>query len=100
MKIKTRLQGNVADVSVLMRHPMETGMRKDPATGDLVSPHFIQRVVAMWNGKTVMDAQWGQGISRNPFVNFRIRGAKHGDKIAVNWEDNKGEKASLETTID
>jgi sulfur-oxidizing protein SoxZ len=29
MKIRATLQGDVADVRVLMSHPMETGQRKD-----------------------------------------------------------------------
>jgi sulfur-oxidizing protein SoxZ len=38
-------------------------------------------------------------VSKNPFLNFRVRSAKAGDKIAVSWEDNKGEKATIETTL-
>ena len=99
MKIRAQLQGDVADVKVLMFHPMETGLRKDPVSGDLIPMHFIQRVVATLNGKTVMDAQWGMAVSKNPFVNFRIRGAKAGDKITVSWEDNMGAKASIEAVL-
>jgi len=46
-----------------------------------------------------MDAQWSRAISKNPFVNFRIRGAKVGDKVSVSWEDNMGAKSSIETTL-
>ena len=46
-----------------------------------------------------MDAQWSRAVSKNPFINFRIRGAKTGDKVAVSWEDNNGETASIETTL-
>jgi len=99
MKIRAQLQGNVADVKVLMFHPMETGLRKDPITGELIPPYFIRRVVATHNGKIVMDAQWSRAVSKNPFVNFRIRDAKPGDKVAVSWEDNKGARASIETTL-
>jgi sulfur-oxidizing protein SoxZ len=99
MKMRALLQGDVADVKVLMFHPMETGLRKDPQSGELVPMHFIQRVIATHNGKTVLDAQWSQAVSKNPFLNFRVRGAKPGDKIAVSWEDNKGEKAGMETTL-
>lgn len=99
MKIRAQLQGGVADVKVLMFHPMETGLRKDPATGEPVPLHFIKRVLATHNGRTVLDAQWSQAVSKNPFLNFRVRGAKAGDKIAVSWEDNKGEKATIETTL-
>src|SRR3977135_3832492 len=99
MKIRAQLQGNVADVKVLMFHPMETGLRKDAVSGEIVPLHFIQRVVAMHNGKRVMNAQWSRAVSKNPFINFRIREAKAGDKVTVSWEDNRGEKASIETTL-
>jgi sulfur-oxidizing protein SoxZ len=32
MRIRAQLQGDIADVKVLMFHPMETGLRKDPAS--------------------------------------------------------------------
>ncbi|HLB17239.1 MAG TPA: thiosulfate oxidation carrier complex protein SoxZ, partial [Burkholderiales bacterium] len=45
MKIRARLEGDVADVRVLMAHPMETGQRKD-AAGNVVPLHFIQTITA------------------------------------------------------
>jgi sulfur-oxidizing protein SoxZ len=56
-------------------------------------------VSATHNGKTVLNAQWSQGVSRNPPLGFRVRGAKAGDKITVSWVDNKGETSSIETTV-
>jgi sulfur-oxidizing protein SoxZ len=99
MKIRAQLQGDVADVKVLMFHPMETGLRKDPASGQPLPLHFIQRVIAKHNGSTVIDAQWSQAISKNPFLNFRVRGAKVGDMISVSWEDNRGDKAAIEARL-
>jgi len=99
MKIRAQLRGDLADIKVLMFHPMETGLRKDPLSGELIPPHFIRHLVVTHNGKVVMDAQWSRAISKNPFVNFRIRGAKAGDKVAISWEDNKGATASMETTL-
>jgi sulfur-oxidizing protein SoxZ len=99
MKIRATLSGDVADVKVLMFHPMETGLRKDPATGEIIPLHFIQRVLATHNGKTVLDAQWSQAVSKNPFLHFRVKGARAGDRITVGWEDNKGEKASIDATL-
>jgi len=99
MKIRAQLRGDLADVKVLIFHPMETGLRKDPISGELVPLHFIRRLVVKHNGKVVMDAQWSQAISKNPFLNFRIRGARQGDKVAISWEDNKGETANMETTL-
>jgi len=99
MKIRATLQGDVADVKVLMNHIMETGQRKDAKTGQLIPAHFIQQVTATLNGKTVLDSQWSQAISKNPFLGFKVKGAKAGDKVAVNWVDNKGDKNSVEAAI-
>jgi len=99
MRIRVTLQGEVADVKVLMFHPMETGQRKDPATGKTLPVHFIKNVVATLNGKPVLEAQWSQAVSRNPFLNFRVRGAKQGDKVVIRWEDNRGETASIESPV-
>ena len=98
IKIRATLQGDVADVRILMAHPMETGQRKDEK-GNLVPAHFIQNVIVTHNGKTVIDAQWSQAISRNPFLGLRIKGAKAGDKITVTWTDNKGEKRTDEVAV-
>ena len=98
MRIRAVLQGDTADVRVLMMHPMETGQRKD-AKGQVVPLHFIQNVVITHNGRTVLDAQWSQAVARNPFVGVRLKGAKAGDKISVTWTDNKGDKRTDEATI-
>ena len=98
MKIRAALQGDTADVRILMMHPMETGQRKD-AKGEIVPLHFIQSVMVTHNGHVVLDAQWSQAISRNPFLGLRVKGAKVGDRISVTWVDNKGEKRTDEATV-
>lgn len=99
MKIRAAIEGDVANVKVLISHAMETGQRKDAKTGQLVPAHFIQTVVAQMNGKTVLEGQWSQAVSRNPFLGFKIKGAKVGDKVTVSWVDNRGDKDSAEAVI-
>lgn len=99
MKIRARMVEGTAQIVVLIMHPMETGQRKDPATGQVYPAHFIQSVTATIDGRTVMEAQWGPAISKNPLLGFRVRGAKAGDKVVISWEDNKGEKDRAEATI-
>jgi sulfur-oxidizing protein SoxZ len=99
MKIRATMSGDTADVKVLMNHIMETGLRKDAKTGQLIPAHFIQSVSATLNGKPVLTAQWGVAISKNPFLGFKIKGAKAGDKIVINWEDNKGDKNTAEAAV-
>jgi sulfur-oxidizing protein SoxZ len=97
MRLRATLQGDTADVRILMRHPMETGTRKTPK--GVVPLHFIQSVIVQHNGKTVLDAQWSQAISRDPFLGLRVKGAKVGDKITVTWTDNKGDKRTDEISV-
>ncbi len=98
MKIRATLKGDTADVRVLMGHPMETGQRKDSA-GKIVPTHFIQEVTVKLNGKTVIEGQISQAVSRNPVFSFRLKGAKGGDKIEISWLDNKGETNKTETAV-
>ncbi len=99
MKIRAQLNGDTLDIKIIMYHPMETGQRKDPKTGQLVPAHYIRHIMATVNGKTVMSAQWGPAIAKNPFLGLRVKGAKTGDKVVVAWEDSKGERNSAETLI-
>jgi sulfur-oxidizing protein SoxZ len=98
MKIRATLQGDTADVRILIAHPMETGQRRD-ASGKIVPLHFIQNITVTHNGKAVMDGQWSQAIARNPFLGLRVKGAKAGDKIVVTWTDNMGDKRTDEATV-
>ena len=98
MRIRAQAAGDKATVRVLMSHEMETGQRKDPA-GKVIPAWHITEVSAALNGKTVMTAQWGPAVSKNPFLQFTIKGAKAGDKVAVTWVDNKGDKRTDETTV-
>jgi sulfur-oxidizing protein SoxZ len=81
-----------------MSHEMETGQRRDGA-GQLVPAWFITNVTAQHNGKTVMTAQWGPAISKNPFLQFTVKGAKAGDRITLAWVDNKGERRTDEAVV-
>lgn len=98
MRIRANMQGDKVLVRVLMSHEMETGQRKD-SSGNLVPAHFIQNVTAVHNGKTVLSAEWGPAVSKNPFLQFQFSGGKPGDKVQVTWTDNKGEKRTDEATI-
>jgi sulfur-oxidizing protein SoxZ len=98
MRIRAQAAGDITTVRVLMAHEMETGQRKDSA-GKPIPPWFIQEVTAQLNGKTVLTAQWGPSVAKNPFLSFKLKGAKVGDKVAIAWLDNHGDKRSDEATV-
>jgi sulfur-oxidizing protein SoxZ len=98
MKIRANVTGDTTEVKVLMSHEMETGQRKD-AQGKTIPAWFIQNVTATWNGKTVLAAQWGPAVSKNPFLSFKFKGGAKGDKVLITWVDNRGDKRTDEATI-
>jgi sulfur-oxidizing protein SoxZ len=98
MKIRAAAKDGVTEVKVLMSHEMETGQRKD-SSGAVVPAWFISEVSATLNGKTVMQAQWGPSVSKNPFLSFKVKGGAAGDKVVVTWVDSKGETRTDEATI-
>ena len=98
MRIRAQATGDKTTVRVLMSHEMETGQRKDSA-GKTIPAWFIQEVSASHNGNPVLTAQWGPSVAKNPFLQFTLKGAKAGDKIAIAWKDNKGDTRSDEATV-
>lgn len=98
MRIRAQAQGDKTTVRVLMSHEMESGQRKD-ASGKLVPAWHIQEVSARLNDKEVFSCEWGPAVSKNPFLQFVVKGAKAGDKITVTWKDNKGETRTDTATV-
>ena len=98
MRIRAQAAGDKTTVRVLMSHDMETGQRRD-AAGAVIPAWYIQQVSAQLNGKTVMTAQWGPAVAKNPLMQFIIKGGKAGDKVSVTWVDNKGDKRTDETVV-
>lgn len=97
-RIRAQLSGDKAIVRMLMSHEMESGQRKD-AAGKTIPAWYIQEVVVRHNGKPVLTAQWGPAVSKNPFLQFSLKGAKAGDRIAVAWVDNRGDRRSDEAVV-
>jgi sulfur-oxidizing protein SoxZ len=98
MRIRAQAADGKATVRILMAHEMETGQRKDSA-GKIIPAWYIQHVTARLNGTNVFDAQWGPAVSKNPFLQFYVKGAKAGDKISVSWTDNRGDTRTDEATV-
>ncbi|MGE5338681.1 MAG: thiosulfate oxidation carrier complex protein SoxZ [Gemmatimonadota bacterium] len=90
MRIRATAQPDGVEVRVLMSHEMETGQRRD-SNGKVVPAHFIQNVTVTCAGKTVLAAEWGPAVAKNPYMQFKFQGGKKGDEVTVTWVDNKGE---------
>jgi sulfur-oxidizing protein SoxZ len=99
IKIRAKAKGDSVEVKALMKHPMETGQRKNAKTGKMIPAHFISEVIAEHAGNVVMTAYWSGAISKNPYLAFQFKGAKKGDTIKLSWTDNQGGTDSEEAPI-
>lgn len=97
MRVRAAENGGIVDVKILMKHDMESGQRKD-ASGKVIPAWFISALNVKAQGKDVFNAQFGPAVSKDPFLNFKYKGAK-GDKLVVNWVDTKGDKRTDEATV-
>ena len=98
-RIRAKMRDNEAVVKVLIRHPMESGRRRDEATGEQISRHFIRELHCEHNGETVLSVDWSWGVTRNPYLAFRIQEAHPGDRVRIHWTDNLGEQDAVETFV-
>ena len=99
IKIRAKEKGGMATVKCLMKHPMETGLRKNKKTGEKIPAHFISEVTCEHNGAVVMTAYLGPAVSKNPYMSFEVANAAKGDKVKISWVDNMGKSDSREAAI-
>lgn len=97
--IRARIREGVTKVTVLIKHPMERGDRKDIEAGNTIPARFIQEVICESAGRVVMSALWSGNVAKDPYLGFRFEGGKKGDPIKLSWVDNLGNSDSAETTI-
>lgn len=98
IKMRAKLNDGVTEIKAIMSHPMETGRRKDDHDR-LIPPHFIQLVNVSLNGRVALEAQWGTGVSKNPYLTSYLTNAQVGDIVKLTWYDNLGNSESQEIAV-
>ena len=98
IRVRATSNGDITEVQALIQHPMDSGFVKD-AKGEIIPPHFIKELTFEHNGKRVFVADWGGGVSKDPYVKFAFKGGKKGDELKVSWSDNKGATDSTTAKI-
>ncbi|MBA4130901.1 MAG: thiosulfate oxidation carrier complex protein SoxZ [Hyphomicrobium sp.] len=95
MASKTRIKlpektavGDVIEIRALINHVMETGNRKD-ANGQVIPRDIVNSLTVTFGKVTVFKAEFGPGISSNPFVAFHMRVPGPGELVFV-WQDDAG----------
>ena len=98
MRVKAKLKGDVATIKLLIKHPMESGRRKDEA-GNVIAAKYVQTVTAHIAGTQVFEVNSGAGVSKNPFIQFILTGRAVGDVIDLKWVDSSGANEEDSVTL-
>lgn len=93
IRMRGRVKGDVAEVKALIKHKMESGLRKNKKTGKNYPAEFIDMVEVSVNGTKAVDAQWSGAVSANPYMGVMIKASK-GDEVTLSLKDNTGKKGS------
>ena len=79
------------EFKTLIIHPMETGQRRDKATGEKVPAHFIKLLRAHLDDILLIEMHLGENVSKNPYFRFEIMETMYnGQNFRVSWVDNNG----------
>lgn len=90
--------GDVVEVKTLITHVMETGNRKD-RDGNRIPRDIINAFVAKFGEQEVFRAEFGSGISANPYLSFMMRVPGPGT-FEIAWTDDHGVKTVELLTLD
>ena len=82
-------KGDVVEIKSLIKHPMESGQRKDKSTGEIIPAFYIESVVVEYGGKEVLKAKWTGAVSKDPYFSFHVKAEASGP-VNVTWKDTKG----------
>jgi sulfur-oxidizing protein SoxZ len=80
--------GEIIEIKALITHVMETGNRKD-ADGKPIPRNIINTFTAHYDGVLVFKAEFGSGISANPYLSFFLKVPGPGE-LMVSWLDDEG----------
>ena len=86
---KKAAAGEAFTIKTLISHKMESGQRKDKATGELIPRSIINRFTCEFNGASVVDIAMEPAISTNPYFQFDAVIQEAGDMVFT-WYDDDG----------
>ena len=90
IKPKNYKDGEIVKVNFMVMHPMETGMRKDKKTKQLVPAKYINSIKFDYNGQIITNMTVWESISANPVFTIYMKINGKG-KLTVTYTDNTGE---------
>ncbi len=95
---KAAKAGDIVQVKALIKHVMETGLRKDKKTGKKIPVNIINKFDVALDGKTVFSADLFPSVSANPYFAFKLKANKPG-KLKFTWTEDTGKTWSTEKDL-
>ena len=86
---KSASAGEVIELKALIRHPMETGYRRD-RYGEQIPRHILKRFECRYNGELVFAADFFPAVAADPFLVFHTVATESG-VLEFRWVDQDGQ---------
>ena len=86
------------EIKTLISHKMESGLRKDKKTGELIPRSIINKFACSFDGQQVFASDWHPAISANPYMSFMFKAEKSGTFL-FEWTDDDGSVYSKEKKL-
>lgn len=83
------VKGDVVELKALIRHPMESGHRRD-ARGEAIPRNIIVKFECEYNNNTILSVDVHPGVSANPLITFFTVAWKSGE-VKFKWTDQHGQ---------
>jgi sulfur-oxidizing protein SoxZ len=93
----TAARGEAVEVRIAIRHPMETGFRRDE-NGVRQRRNAIVALVCRYHGTEVFRAITSPGIAANPTLRFYLRADRTGD-LDFWWIDDDNVEGTAKATL-
>lgn len=89
--------GDIIELRTLIKHPMETGNRKN-SSGQIIPKNIIKYLKIMYDKQIIFSAEFGSGISENPYISFYMK-VDDSPNVLIVWEDDRGTQWSKEILL-
>lgn len=100
---------NVLSVMSMVVHPMTPGIERDAEDKPVIrdgkvsilanKTHHLIGWECKVNGEVVLSADLSGSVSKDPIINFSVRGVEAGDTFALTWTDNQGYSDTEEQVV-
>lgn len=90
--------GEAFEIKTLISHKMESGLRKNADTGEIIPRDIIHEFQCMVDGKAVFRTKLHPAISANPYLSFYLT-LNQDAEIEFIWTDDRGEQTTLKKSV-